>query len=309
MFGKLWPFGRRATVGSPHALIQTGDKSARQLTRLRGRRCTWRLDLDTIGVLASMGFPRSRKKRSDEPSVTVVPPFGTGRRLRSDQDLDACLETIEDVLRSYRPPPYAHLPLLVDAGSRWLGPGAEPAQVMCCDDNRQEFLAMAFWPDNGGTLIGIFPLGGGDERLSLPIIGHWKMRDHSLSSIGRFEAGLLALRPPVLPVGYFEGILEIVGFPTTTDNLDLLRRQVATMFLIKAQEFIGSIDTGVAERFAIDHHCPAHGGESLPQSILDDLGAWNPGVLPYMQDLPCRVRSILLNDISDSGFWANFSAD
>lgn len=246
-----------------------------------------------------MGLLRSRKQRT----ATVVPPLGTGRRLRSGLDIEACLGIVEDVLRGYGPPRYAHLPLLVDTGSRWLGTGAEPARVMSCEDSRQEFLAIAFWRDHGGTISGIFPLGGGDERLSLPIIGHWKMRDGSLTSIGRFDAGQLALRPPVLPNGYFSDILDLAGFPATAENMDILRRQVASMFLIKAQQFIASKDARAAELFATEHRWSAAEGESMPQVILDDLGNWNPGFLPYMQDLPYRVRAILLEDLSDSGFW------
>jgi hypothetical protein len=66
------------------------------------------------------------------------------------------------------------------------------------------------------------------------------------------------------------------------------------MFLIKAQEYIGSQDQRRAARFVEEHRPTPMNALDLPQLILDDLGAWNPGVLPYVQELPYRVRAILL---------------
>jgi hypothetical protein len=56
---------------------------------------------------------------------------------------------------------------------------------LCREDGRGEFLLIAMWEREGGTEIGMFPLGAGDERLTLPMIGHWKGQDRSLTASSR----------------------------------------------------------------------------------------------------------------------------
>jgi hypothetical protein len=83
--------------------------------------------------------------------------------------------------------------------------------------------------------------------------------------------------------------------PVNTEAIDYAFSTLATMFLIRAQEFISSQDAHAAKRFVHDH--PAINRIdplSHLQAILDDLGLWNPQVIPYIQDLPYRARSILV---------------
>jgi hypothetical protein len=79
------------------------------------------------------------------------------------------------------------------------------------------------------------------------------------------------------------------------------------MFLLKANQFISSQDARLASRFVDDHQLRPDNAERLLQDILDDLAAWNPQVIPYIQELPYRNRAILLhrdeNGKLESPFW------
>ena len=108
--------------------------------------------------------------------------------------------------------------------------------------------------------------------------------------------------PPPIPHGYYEEILTATGFPVTADNLWAVQRMVGTMFLVKAWEFINSQDEAGAVRFrdahAFGRSVPV---EQWPSSILADLVAWNPRVSPYIQDLPSRVRGLIIDGSTPGG--------
>jgi hypothetical protein len=226
--------------------------------------------------------------------------------LRSGLDPDACLANLEQVLLGYRPPKYAHMPSYFVPGWRWNDEATPaPAQAVVCDDSNDDFVLVALWPAASGTELGLFPLGSGDDRLqALPLIGHWKQRDPSLTSIGVVPGGSVTLRPPRLPDDFLHGLLVGGGRPATERNLELAAHKMNEQFVIKAFQFIGSKDQRAADRF-IDAHAwrPGSGIAGL-QAVLDDLAAPFPVVLPYMQDLPMRARAILLEYVdSGNSFW------
>jgi hypothetical protein len=216
--------------------------------------------------------------RNDGDRPQVVPPTGSGRNLRSAVDLDECLGVLDQVLVGYRPRKYRELPHVVEAAYSWHGPPHEaPARAVCYDENR-DFLLIALWPRHEGTEFGIFPLSSGDARLTLTMVGHWKMRDPSLQSIGVYQAGLISLGPPAVTVDFFLDLLAAAGCPATPANFEAVGRQVSVM--IKAQEIILKMDSkGAATRFAAGHRWPAGAAfavTDVPNTMVYDLGGWNP---------------------------------
>ena len=236
-----------------------------------------------------MGIFRTRREQQ-APAARPGATLGSGRRLRSSADLGSCLATLHAVVEGYRPRKYEHLPLWVDSGFTWLGSGLEPSTVISGQDGNEDFLLVALWPVDGGTEAGMFPLGSGDQRLNLPIIGHWKMRDPSLTSVGQFPASSIALRAPRIPTRYLETTLTLGGAPATPANVAALLDMTVQQMLVKSHQFISSQDQRQAQAFVA-----AHRDTNDLQGILDDLGAWNPGVLPYIQDLPLRIRGLMLS--------------
>lgn len=251
-----------------------------------------------------------RRVMPSETSHMRVLSLGSGRRLRSGLTLTDCTANLEAILLSYRPPSYAHIPPYVFPGWRWNGSQQlSPETVISFEDSNNDFLLASFWPDRSGTEFGLFPLGSGDERLSaLPIIGHWKQRDSSLTSIGVVPGGQIALAPPRVPDGFFDEILRTAGFPSTPRNIEKIRTKIGEMFLAKAHQFIASDDPGSADRFIQSHRDAGSPLREFCQSILDDLAACNPNLLPYMQDLPMRCRAIVLEalDYPVSSMWDEY---
>lgn len=234
-----------------------------------------------------------KKENAQTPRRSAeLPRFGPGRRLESNQDLRSCVGTLSAVLGVHAPPRHAHMPALHEANVLWHGGNPLPSEAWTSDDSRDDKFVFVFWPIEGRTRIGLFPLGGREESLQTPLIGQWKQADPSLKSTGRFDQGLLTLLAPGVDRRYYEETLKIAGRAPTEENIRILARQVTEMFLIKAQQFIASRDTTAASRFVDDH--PWTGDIELPARILEDLGRWNHQVIPYIQDLPGRVRGLLL---------------
>ncbi len=241
---------------------------------------------------------------SDKMNQARVSLFGSGRRLRSERTLIDCLTTLETSIFSYRPPESAYRSAYVFPGWRWHGLQEKPPEtVISFNDSNNDFLLAAFWSDRSGTECVLFPLGNGDERLlSLPIIDHWHYRDPSLRSIGVIPGGQIALAPPLVPDQFFDEILKIANFPSTPFNLETLGMEIGKMFLARAHQFIASYDPGSADRFIQSHRYNGGSLQNFCQSILDDLAAWNPDVLPYVQDTPMRVRAIVL-ELAKAPMW------
>ncbi len=255
-----------------------------------------------------MGFFKRLVTPSEVGKPTML-PLSSGRRLRSDLALADCLATLEAVVRSYTQLKSVHRAAYVVPSWRWNGaPESAPNTVVSFDDTDEYPLFAAFWSSQRATECALFPLGSGDERLmQMPIIGYWKQRDPSLTSIGLVPQGQFAVTPPRLPDQYFNDILMTAGFPASPRNVAAVGLKIAEMFAIKAWEFIKTKDPRGAEAFINNH--AYHGGpvHSHCQGILDDIAAWRNGaLLPYIQDLPMRCRAFLLERLDDSSFWDDF---
>lgn len=220
-----------------------------------------------------------------------------------------CLTNIEAILLSYRPPDSiitassVHRTPFVATSWQWHGLGeTAPATVISFNDSNDEILCAALWPDRGGTTIGLFPLGVGDERLlALPIIGHLKQRDPSLTSIGVIPSDQIILMPPRVPDLFVEEILKTAGFPSTPFNVEAVGTTIGQMFLAKAHQLIATKDPRAANHFVQSHVYAGGPIREFCQGLLDALATWDPVVLLYIQDLPMRVRALSLEVIDKSG--------
>ncbi|WP_132836158.1 hypothetical protein [Streptomyces sp. BK205] len=67
------------------------------------------------------------------------------------------------------------------------------------------------------------------------------------------------------------------------------------MHLIKAGEFVRSRDgQAQALQYRAKQNAESRPTSGRAQSALDDLAAWNTGVIPYINDMPWRCRAIIL---------------
>jgi hypothetical protein len=263
------------------------------------------------GEKEAMGLFGTKKESPGRSAKPRFPPMGSGRRLSSALGVADTLSTLDAVVSTYRPQKYAALPLLIDAGFAWLAdPAQTPKVAVSCEDAQEDFLLVALIDRAAGTEIGLFPLGSGDARLTLNIVGHWKQQDSSLSSTGTWPAGTIALRPPRVPLDLAQTTVARGGYPLTDRNLALMAEQLFTGILVKAGQFVSHSDGDRAsQQFVEDQGRKAAWSMdalSAPlQSVVDDLSEWNPGVLPYIQDLPWRVSAVFLEGAANpSGtFW------
>lgn len=238
------------------------------------------------------------KKRVEMRSA---PSLGSGRRLSSAQSIEACLSLLEEIIWSYREPQYPEMPAYFYPGWIWQSEESEcPDEAVCCDDSQDDFLVITFRTLETNVEIGMFPLGSGDDRLQdMPIIGHWKQRDPSLSSTGTFPGRLITLAPPMVEEDYCAELIGQRNFPPTDHNLFVAWSIVCQMFLLKSMQFIQSQDRRSADIF-VARHKSSPAGSALAQQILDELAEANYGILPYMQDIPMRIRALLLSSESGS---------
>jgi hypothetical protein len=248
-------------------------------------------------------------KKNGPAREKQIPPMGSGRRLASALGVTETLNTLEAVVSGYRPPKYANMPYLVDTGFAWLAdPADTPRAVVSCEDAQDDFQLVALIERASGTEIGLFPLGSGDARLTLNIVGHWKQRDPSLTSRGTWPAGTIALRPPRVTDDLFQVALARAGYPPSGRNMLIIAEQLFSGFLMKASDFVSRLDSErAALQFIDDHQKKAVWSMddlSGPlQSVVDDLVKWNPRVLPYIQELPWMVSAVYLDGDHVGGYW------
>jgi hypothetical protein len=212
---------------------------------------------------------------------------------------------------SYKPPKYKHSYAYVYPSWRWNGLQAHtPTSAVSFSDSSNDFILAAFWPTANGTKFSLFPLGSGDERLSdLPITNLWKQSDASLTAVGVIPGGAITLAAPSVSNEFFAEVLNVVGFPPTTDNIEMIGRHFAQQFLVKAYEFMTVLNPENPEQFIQEHQYSGEPAVIFCQTILNDLAAWDPQVLPYIQDLPMRIRAILLEvvDIPTDTVWSKLT--
>lgn len=248
----------------------------------------------------------TRDKRQQSSGANRTPTMPPGRRLRSDLSPEDCVEVLRQVFDGYRPRRRPDMEPLVPTGIRWTAADGAPSIAVSGDDESDDFVLFTFAPAGQGTEAGIFPLGG-----NLAVAGHWKQRDSSLTSVGSWPPGTVCLTPPPIDESLVYGTLNAAGYPVTPGNVTKVAQEFTMLFLVKCQEFVSNREGARgAERFMTTHQrWQQQGSPSLAdllQAPLRLLAEWNPAVLPYVQDLPMRIRSILLEATSDSddGFWS-----
>lgn len=256
-----------------------------------------------MGIFSKSKSPQTAGNRA--PAGTGA--MGSGRRLRSALPPQQCAQLLQEIFEGYKPRKYPQLPRLVPTGIQWTAQEGTPSLALSGADQADDFLLFTFAVVPGGTQAGLFPLGSGDARLTLPVVGHWKMRDNSLSSTGTWPAGTVRLTPPPVTEQLVDSTLTAAGYPVTPANRQRLAAMMFDMFLVKCFEFIRSQSgEGVANRFIdtqrrnADWNSPA----APLRAALQALAEWNSGVLPYIQDLPYRVHALLLEGAeAGDGIW------
>ena len=247
------------------------------------------------------------------PEADADPPVsGPGLVLTSALDLDGCLRALGRTLLGFRVPEYTHLPPFTEASWAWNGErGQAPQTVIICTDRAGDYVLVAFWPDSAGCRIGLAPLSGGRAagqqagEPEWPMATAWRLRDISLSRpAGVLAAGMIRLVPPVLPPGWVAEILSAAGYRPTRRNTRIAARAAGSLFLGRAELFIGPRKPRAARRFVRRHSRRQPRKEAALQEIIDDLARNDPGVLPYLQWLPVRARAMMLEHVQEPGtFW------
>jgi hypothetical protein len=255
-----------------------------------------------VGIFTKSKGPQAG---SQAPPGTEV--MGSGRRLQSSLPPQQTAEILQDIFEGYKPRKYPELPRLVPTGIQWTAPEATPVLALSGTGQSDDFLLFTFAATPGGTQAGLFPPGSGDARLTLSVVGHWKMRDNSLSSTGTWPAATVRLTPPPVTDQLVDATLTAAGYPLTPANRQRLATMMYDMFLAKCWEFIGGQSgQSVAQRF-VDGQRRAADRNSLTGPIraaLQGLAEWNSGVLPYIQDLPYRVHALLMETArAGAGVW------
>lgn len=247
-----------------------------------------------------MGMFTRNKRQQGDNAVTAAMPLGSGRRLRSDLQPEHCVQVLEQIFDGYRPRRRSDMKPLVPTGIRWMTTDVAPSFAVSGDDESGEFVLFALAPAGQGTEAGIFPLTSGN----LAVAGHWKQQDRSLTSIGSWPSETVYLTPPPIDESLIYETLNAAGYPVTQGNVSKVAQQFTTLFLVKCQEFVSSREGARgADRFMTAHRqWQQQGSPSLAellQAPLRLLAEWEPAVLPYVQDLPLRIRSILLERVGD----------
>jgi hypothetical protein len=241
------------------------------------------------------------------------PALGPGLAVTSALDPAGCLRALGRTLLSFGVPEYTHLPTFTGVSWDWTGDPVRapaPQTVIICADRTGDDLLAAFWPESGGSRIGLLPLTGGDEqagRLGSSLLAAWRLRDTSLSgAAGGLEAGLIRLAPPTVPGGYAEEIVAAAGYRPSRRNTQIVLRTAGSLFLARAQQFIEHRQPRAARRFMRRHSLPEPMNALALQEILDDLAGSDPGLLPFLQWMPVRTRALLLECCQDRGtFWGD----
>jgi hypothetical protein len=215
--------------------------------------------------------------------------LSAGLRLRSSLSIEEAFDTLERRLERDEPRKYPELPHVVPCGHRWNGGGPEPERVVCFTVDGDEFVVVAAWPAGDGCELGLFVLGAAGADRHLPIVTTWQLADRSLNITGSFPPKSISMAEPPVRADYAEEVVRAAGFSTTRANVATMSEWLIELHLIKAQEYIGSQSRQQASRFVADHRGPTD-----PQTVLRDLGNWNTSVIPYIQDLPVRIRAMLL---------------
>jgi len=223
-----------------------------------------------------------------------------GRRLRSRLAPRECARLLEEVFSTYRSPVHEGMPLLAPAGVRWTAVEGKPARRLSGFDRNTRFLLITLGGAADGTTdVGIFALGPGGDDARDPVIGDWKARDPSLTAAGFWPAATAWLTRPPVSDGYIDDILAAAGYPATPRNQLRIADLLFRMMLIKGEELIQLRQShAVAREFTKTQQARADWSSSLAgphRALLQALAEWDADFLPFLQDVPLRMRSVALN--------------
>jgi hypothetical protein len=137
-------------------------------------------------------FTRDKRQQDGGAARAAAMPLGGGRRLRSDLSPGHCVQVLRQVFDGYRPRRRPDMEPLVPTGIRWMAADGAPSIAVSGSDESDNFVLFTLAPAGRGTEAGIFPLRDGN----LAVAGHWKQRDHSLTSVGSWPSGTVCLTPP-----------------------------------------------------------------------------------------------------------------
>ncbi|MFC5947937.1 hypothetical protein ACFQH9_06585 [Pseudonocardia lutea] len=223
-------------------------------------------------------------RRTGKPGRRPVAVFDSGLRLRAGVALPDCLDNLRRLIPDRQP----GVPKLLPARAYWRGAGRAPDATVTFVDDEGRFVVATLWAEDGRTEIGLFPLTSGPDRLAIPLIGHYAATFGSLSSLGTFQAGVVELAPPQITEDLLYSIVDEAGVPATPGNMGAVAGHVRDMVLEQGHQFIFGQDPAGAQSFVEGHR-----GASA-DAIVHELACWDPGVIPYIQDLPYRIQAILL---------------
>ena len=254
-----------------------------------------------------MGIFTRNKHQQNGGGAPAAMSLSSGRRLRSDLKPEDCVQVLGQIFDGYRPRRRPDMQPLVPTGIRWTATDGVPSVAVSGNDESDDFVLFTLAPGGRGTEAGIFPLGSGN----LAVVGHWKQQDRSLTSVGSWPSGTVYLTPPPIHESLIYETLNAAGYPVTPGNVSKVAQQFTMLLLAKCQEFVSSREGARgAERFMTTHRqWQQQGSQSLAdllQAPLRLLAEWEPAILPYVQDLPLRIRSILLERVGDghSSVWS-----
>lgn len=233
--------------------------------------------------------------------------FSAGRALETDTGYEHALDSLSDAFDHFSPTPYQHMRPFGYSRVLWYGEQPAP-QVVATASYRptNDAITCAFFDAGGRTRAYLYVLGGDTQH---PIIGNWKQHEPSLRSVGAAPAGALALTAPVVPQNYLSDLVMQGGFEPTPSNIGIAGAHASEMFLLKCHQHIGGmLGQSASVRFADSHEDTSVAGL---QRILDDFAELLPGGTPYIQDIPERIRGLLLEP-SDDGqrtgrIWADMT--
>lgn len=246
-------------------------------------------------------FTRDKRQQSGGAARVAEMPLDSGRRLRSGLSPEDCLQVLGQIFDGYRPRRRPDMEPLVPAGIRWTAADGAPSIAVSGSDQSDDFVLFTLAPAGRGTDVGAFRLVDGNLAVAAP----WKQRDSSLASVGSWPSGTVCLTPPPIDESLVYETLHSAGYPVTPGNVSKIAQQFTVLFLIKCQEFVSSREGARgAERFMTTHQQWQHQGSpslaDLLQAPLRLLAEWEPTVLPHVQDLPMRLKSIML-DVERAG--------
>lgn len=251
-------------------------------------------------------FHRPRAQQPHAATGTAPGVLGSGLHILMPAPLAQAAVDLEAAMATFRPRQYPELPRLVPAGWTWVGEDASrPDGVWCGGDGANAPIIVSLRGVHAETDVGLYPLGDGDERLSAP--GLTALAGFLRGSAARrvAPAGTIALGPPPIPADLLEEMLRAARRPPTAANVDAVGRMFVTQVKLKASQFVQNSAGHDRAMAYLDRWALLRGDHlEVARGVLADLCGWDATVIPYVQDIPLRMRAIMLHAVDRPGtFW------